>query len=126
MLMLIAASTAMVVMVIILASQMHRRSKYEQITDGDQFLKALNQLLPLAAFPIFFFIFEIPVFIFHLYTTQYSTPNEGMFIATVVFFSLWSTSSGAVVIIHISVARICGRKRKRIKTAVVNVLNTGL
>ena len=126
MLMLIAASTAMVVMVIILASQMHRRSKYEQITDGDQFLKALKQLLPLAAFPIFFFIFEIPVFIFHLYTTQNSTPNEGMFIANVVCFSLWSTSSGAVVIIHISVARICGKKRKRLKTALVNVLNTGL
>ena len=67
---LIATSTAMIVMVIKLASQVCRRSKYEPITDGDQFSKALKQLLPLSAFPVLFFIFEIPVFIFHVYTTQ--------------------------------------------------------
>eukprot|EP00731_Ephydatia_muelleri_P013171 Em0007g481a len=115
MLMLIAVSTAMVAMVIKLASQVCRRSKYEPITDGDQFWKALKQLLPLATFPLMFFIFEIPVFLYHVYTTQHSTPNEGMFIADVVCFPLWSASSGATVIIHISVARICGRKRKHIK-----------
>ena len=115
MLMLIAVSTAMVAMVIKLASQVCRRSKYEPITDGDQFWKALKQLLPLATFPLMFFIFEIPVFLYHVYTTQHSTPNEGMYIANVVCFPLWSASSGATVIIHISVARICGRKRKHIK-----------
>ena len=36
-------------------------------------------------------------------------------------FSLWSTSSGATVIIHISVARICDRKRKRKPTKQANV-----
>ena len=122
MLMLIAASIAMVVMVIKLAGQVSRRSTFEPIADGDQFWKALKQLLPLAAFPLLFFIFEIPVLIFHLYTTQYSTPNEGMFIANVVCFSLWSTASGATVIIHISVAQICDRKRKPIKS--INVSDT--
>ena len=112
MLMLIAASTAMVVMVTKLTSHVCRRYKYEPITDGDQFTKALKQVLPLAAFPILFFIFEIPVFIFHVYTTQHSTPNEGMYIAYVVCFALWSASSGATVIIHMSVVRICGRRRK--------------
>ncbi|KAL5509180.1 hypothetical protein EMCRGX_G004498 [Ephydatia muelleri] len=47
MLMLIAVSTAMVAMVIKLASQVCRRSmQYEPITDGDQFWKVLKQLLP--------------------------------------------------------------------------------
>ena len=116
MFLLIAASTAMVVMVIKLAGHVYRRSKYQRITDGDQFTKALKQLLPLAAFPILFFIFEIPMFLFHVYnyTAQHPIPNEGMIIAHVIFFSLWSTASGATVIIHISVARICDRKRKHI------------
>ena len=119
MLMLITASTAMVVMVIKLASHVYRRYTYEPITDGDQFTEAIKQLLPLATFPMLFFIFEIPVFIFHIYTTQHSTPNEGMFIADVVCFSLWSMASGATVIIHISVTQIhviCGRKRKFINS----------
>ena len=64
MLMLIASSTAMVVMVIKLASHMYRRYKYEPITDGNQFTKALKQLLPLASFPMLFFIF---VFLYHIY-----------------------------------------------------------
>ena len=114
MLLLIAASTAMVVMVIKLASQMRRRSKYEPITEGDQYWKAVKQLLPLATFPILFFIFEIPVLLFHVYTTQHSTPNEGILISGVICFALWSTSSGATVIIHIFVAQMCGRKRKPI------------
>ena len=119
---LIAASTAMVVMVIKLASQVYRRSKYELITDGDQFSNALKQLLPLAIFPLLFFIFEIPVFTFHVYRFYNSTPNEGIVISAYVCVSLWSMASGAKVIIHISVARICGRKRKPIPNQ-INVLN---
>ena len=109
-LVLIASSIAMVVMVIKLANQVcGRRYAYEPITDGDQYWKTLKQLLPLTTFPMFF---EIPVFIFHVYTTQHSTPNEGMFLAAIVSFSLWSMASGATVIVHISVAQICSRKRK--------------
>lgn len=50
MLILIAASIAMVAIVIKLAGQVCRISKYKSITDGDQFTKALKQLLPLANF----------------------------------------------------------------------------
>ena len=82
------------------------------ITNGDQFSNALKQLLPLAIFPLLFFIFEIPVFTFHVYRFHHSTPNEGIVISAYVCVSLWSMASGATVIIHISVARICGRKRK--------------
>ena len=84
MLMLIAASIAMVVMMIKLANQLCRRSKYEPITDSNQFRNALKELLPLAMFPI---IFEILVLLFHVYTSEHSTPNEGLFIANVVSFS---------------------------------------
>ena len=115
--MLIATSMVMVVMVIKLACLVYQRSEYEPITDGDQYWKALKQLLPLAAFPILFFIFEIPVFLYHVYTTQYSTPNEGMLIADGVCLSLWSTASGATLIIHISVAHIRGRKNKSTRLA---------
>ena len=120
MLMLIATSTAMVVMV---TSQVRRRSKYEPITDGDQFTKALKQLLPLAAFPMLFFIFEIPVFILHVYTIQYSAPREGIVISADICLSLWSMASGATVIIHISVVRICGRKRKPKKLHIIDIMH---
>ena len=86
---LLAASTAMVVMVIKLTGKMCLRSKYEPITDGDQFWKALKQLLPLAAFPILFFIFEIPVFTFHIYVTKSSAPNKALEMATGVFLAMW-------------------------------------
>ncbi|KAL5509172.1 hypothetical protein EMCRGX_G004487 [Ephydatia muelleri] len=121
MLMLIAASTAMVVMVTKLTSQVRRRSKYESITDGDQFMKALKQLLPLAAFPMLFFIFEIPVFILHVYTFQYSTPKQGIVISAEICLSLWSMASGATVIFHISVSRICGRKHKPKKLHIIDI-----
>ena len=124
MFMLIAASTAMVVMVLKLASHTYRRYKYEPITDGNQFTKALKQLLPLVAFPILFFIFEIPVFLNHIYTTQHSTPNEGLYIALYMCVSLWTMTSGATVIIHISVARICDRKRKPISSSHSHTLFT--
>ena len=123
MLMLIAASTAMVVMVTKLTSHVCRRYKYEPITDGDQFTKALKQVLPLTAFPVLFFIFEIPVFIFHVYTTQHSTPKEGMYITYVVCFALWSASSGATVLIHMSVVRICSRRRKCKKLHIIDIMH---
>ena len=63
MIILLAASIAMVVMVIKLTGRVCLRSKYEPITDGDQYWKALKQLLPLAAFPIVFLICEVPIFI---------------------------------------------------------------
>lgn len=104
---------AMIVMVIKLATQVCRRSNYEEITGGDQFWKALKQLLPLAAFPMLFAIFEIPVLLFHVYATQRSKPIR--LLAGGVCFSLWGTASGATVLIHISVTQICGKKHKPIK-----------
>ena len=69
MVILLAASLLMVAMVIKLACTVCWRSisNYEPLTDGDQFGKALKQLLPLAAFPMLFFVFVIPVIILDIY-----------------------------------------------------------
>ena len=114
MIFLLAASTAMVVMVIKLTGRVYLRSKYEPITNGDQFWKALKQLLPLAAFPILFLIYEIPIFIFHVYATS-STPNMALEISKSVFISLWSTTSGGTLLVHIFIVRCWtfARNRKR-------------
>ena len=106
MIILLAASTAMVVMVIKLTGIVCFRSKYEPITDGDRFWKALKQLLPLAAFPILFLIFEVPIFSFHVYiATSSMPPNLALEISKSVFFSLWSMTSGGTLLIHIFVMR---------------------
>ena len=105
MIFLLATSTAMVVMVIKLTGRVCLRARYEPITDGDRFWKALKQLLPLAAFPILFFFFEIPVFIFHVYATTSSTPNMALEISKSVFISLWSMTSGGTLLIHIFVVK---------------------
>ena len=102
MLILIMASTAMVVMVIYLVHTMCRRSTYEPITDGDKFWKALKQLLPLASFPILFFVFEIPNFIYHVYLPG-NAPTASM-VAALIFMSQWSMASGITLLVHISVA----------------------
>ena len=108
---LFIASMAMVVMVIKMARRAYWRSRYEPISDDDQFQKALKHLLPLAAFPILFFIFMIPVVIFHIYIAKSSTPVEAQKISTFVFYSLWTMTSGVTLIVHISVARCLARKK---------------
>ena len=102
MLILLTASIAMVVMVIYLAHIMCRRSTYEPITDDDKFWKALKQLLPLASFPILFFVFEIPNFIYHVYLPG-NAPTACM-VAALIFMSQWSMASGITLLVHISVA----------------------
>ena len=75
---LFAASIDMVAVVIKLTYQVCWRVKHERITRGyrDQFQKALKQLLPLAAFPVLFFVLIIPMFVydtFYYFITP--TPN---------------------------------------------------
>ena len=110
---LLAASIAMVVMVIKLTGRVCLISRYEPITDGDQYWKALKQLLPLAAFPIVFLICEIPVFIYHVYAAKSPMPNALLDISQSVFFSLWSTTSGGTLLIHIIVVKCLSLARNR-------------
>ena len=117
---LLAASTAMVVMVIKLTGRVCLRSKYEPITDGDQFWKALKQLLPLAAFPTLFLMLDIPVVIFHVYAAQSSTPNEALQISSIVFLSLWGMASGGTLLIHMCVV-IYWAKRRQCRNCVLPI-----
>ena len=114
MVILFAVSTAMVAMVIQLTYRVCLRRKSEPITDADQFWKALKQLLPLAAFPIVFFVFVIPGLIRGMYLSTNTTVNESALFTVVVCIAMWGMASGASLIIHISVARLyCKNKRKR-------------
>ena len=111
---LLGASAAMMAMVIILTRRACRRLMYEPIIQGGQYRKALQQLLPLAAFPFLFFIFELPVLAFHIQTymhldRSYSTTME---IIDLVFFSLWSMTSGGTLLLHISVVGYLKTRRR--------------
>lgn len=63
MVVLLAASMAMLVTVIVLCrvAMVCSRCQYEPIREGDQYWNVLKQLLPLAAFPMLFFLFEVPL-----------------------------------------------------------------
>ena len=105
---LLVLSITMAVMVTILGGRVYRiRLKYEPINDGDQLSKALKQLLPLAAFPILFLLFIVPVFIYDVYYSFVTPkPNENLVLTAYIFVILWSLTSGLTLIVHISVARV--------------------
>ena len=104
---LFATSTAMVAMAIKLGHKVYWRLKYEEITGGDQFWQALKRLLPLAAFPILFFVFFVAYFIFDVYYSFLTpTPNDILVFFAYLSISLWSLSSGVTLIVHITVVRL--------------------
>ena len=103
---LVAASLVMVVMVIKLVSRVCWRFKYEPIIDGDTYWKALKQLLPLAAFPILFLIFLVPVSVYS-FSAEGPTVNAALRLTAAICFPLWSMASGLTLIIHITVACLC-------------------
>ena len=121
---LFAASVAMAVMVIKLAHKVCRRSVFEPITEGDQYWKALKQLLPLAAFPVLFFVFIIPVVMFD--GAIYKANDQARVLVPTLLIPLWSMASGVTLIIHVSVSLLCThRKRKRLRDVSGNTPDRG-
>ena len=115
MVILLVASIAMIIMLIKLSYRVCWRMKYEPITGGehDQFREALKQLLPLAAFPIFFFIFVIPVLMFDIINAFVtSKPNRELVFTQDIFITFWSLSSGVALIVHICLAQLTAYCRK--------------
>ena len=108
---LLAASIAMVAMGTKLSRTVCSRWKYEAITDRDQYWKAVRQLLPLAAFPMFFFVFIIPMLVFDIFSANNPVPNEALQLCLMIFIALWSITSGVTLMVHISVAMCCSKKR---------------
>ena len=117
---LLASSAAMIIMVVKLTRIVCFRLRYETIDDGDQFWKALKQLLPLAAFPILFFTFQIPMLIYHIYSVYNTAINDAILISITVFVALWTMSSGITLITHIAVARYLARRRDRTNPVVLH------
>ena len=110
-LILLASSFVMIVMVIKLSHRFCRGrkyGKYEEITDFYRVQwAALKQLLPLAAFPVLFFIFIIPFSVFDVYYTFITpTPDYGLVLIAYLSTSLWTMSSGVTLLIHITIVRL--------------------
>ena len=112
MIMLLAASVAMVFVAIKLACKVCLIKSYEPITDGDQFTKALKQLLPLVAFPVLFFMLMIPVLTNDIYDAI-NPDNTTLDAVALVCIPLWSVASGVVLIVHISLARYFSKKKRK-------------
>lgn len=110
MVILLAASVAMVTMLGTIAKLLCRKSKYEALIAGDHFWKVLRHLLPLAAFPILFFICVIPSLIVHIYSMVTTSSNKALEATYLLFISMWSMASGVTLIVHLSVARCLTRK----------------
>lgn len=117
MVILLVASVAMAVVVTKYTLALTCRCRYQPIVDGDQYWKALTQLLPLAAFPTLFFLFLLPEFVYN-FSSELSSLGDGTKLSAAVFISLWGLSSGAMVIIHITVVRFCRRKKHSSSSAV--------
>ena len=125
--MLLVASAAMVVMVIRLRRIYWRlrRNSQPSTAGGDHFRRALSQLLPLAVFPITFFVFIIPVLVYDIYYCFLTpTPDEGLILSDYLFISLWTISSGMAVIVHILMTVLPARCKRFHETASVSRYRT--
>ena len=125
MVLLLATSISMIIMVIKLLGNVSQLHAYEPITDGDQFTKALKQLLPLVVFPILFFIFIIPQLVYDIHVFWSSTQPADQFPPTLIYFvtvfdPMWTLSSGVALLVHISVA-ICLSMKMRNSPSLVQL-----
>ena len=112
MVILLTESTAMIVMVAILAFRM-RHNQLGNRADGDQNWKALRQLLPLSAYPILFCIFTILAFINRVYGAASPAGNHGLSVASALSGAGWSLSTGATLLTHILVVTLCSKRHRR-------------
>lgn len=107
---LLAASVAMIVMVTKLVYRACLRFE-----SGDYvFWKALKQLLPLAAFPILFFVFIIPMLVFDVHVAVIPAPNMALELTVLVCIPMWSFTSGVTVIVHISLTKYFENRKMRV------------
>ena len=106
---LLIVSVAMVVMVVAILCQSR---KYH----NEQNSKALQQLLPLAVYPILFFVFTIPPFVNRLYGTRTNIPHSTAYALSImgaVTVASWSLFTGISLIVHIAVAKLHAYCKKR-------------
>ena len=106
---LLIVSVAMVVMVVAIPCQSR---KYH----NGQNSKALQQLLPLAVYPLLFFVFTIPPFVNRLYGTRTNISHSKAYALSImgaVSVASWSFFTGISLIVHILEAKLHTYCKKR-------------
>ena len=102
-------SIAMVVMGIVLTCRAHQTaesSDHLQILPSNKAHKnALNQMLPLMAYPVIFFVFIVGMFSYRLYNASPRPPNYLLLKATAVLSPGVGLAAGFVLLMHITVAK---------------------
>ena len=120
---------AMIVMVIVVVRRVHGR---RTVLKHDQNWKALKRMLPLAVYPILFLVFIVVPLANRLYgalrvTSESNQMSHNLSIVQAVSKGCWNLSTGVVIIIHVSLARV--RRRSTIvvrnDTAVASYHHSG-
>ena len=120
--MLFAASATMFAVVMKLSRTIcqRRRYSYDTLSEDDQFTKAFKQILPLAAFPVIFFVFVVPYFVYDVYYTFLTpSPNKGLNVLGFIVPPLWSAAAGLTLVVHMAVVRLpvyCRKLRAKRRT----------
>ena len=124
MVLLLIASITMVVIVVILARRWCMVRTIPSAGNQHAHRKALKQMIPLAAYPIVYFAFNVPPFIYRVYrAANVAHHNNGNYvhdvlaILTSVCTAIWSLGAGLTLIAHIIMTDSCpsGKKNKYVK-----------
>ena len=123
MFLLFTCSIAMTLMMCVLQRRLCRRrlDAGGRLCYKDEHWKAFKQLLPLAAYPIVYFIFNILPFIYRVYRAivshHRSAVHDTLEILSAITTSAWCLAAGLTLIVHILMTQlsIFGRKRKYVK-----------
>ena len=110
---LLLDSMAMVVMGTVLTCRAHRNKAHEPLLSLNRAHKsALNQMLPLLAYPVIFFTFIVTMFAYRLYSAKPHPPNYFLLKATAVLSPGAGLVAGCVLVLHIVIAK---RKMRPVK-----------
>ena len=123
MFLLFTCSIAMTLMMCVLQRRLCRRrlDAGGRLCYKDEHWNAFKQLLPLAAYPIVYFIFNILPFIYRVYRAivshHRSAVHDTLAILSAITTSAWCLAAGLTLIVHILMTQlsIFGRKRKYVK-----------
>ena len=110
---LVAASAAMIAIVAKLSFVVCWNYRYEPITEGIQFRRAVKHLLPLTAFPILLIVFMIPGIVYDVNSLWATDLQLPLLLATSIRIPLWSLSTGVTLLVHISVAKCLAKPDTR-------------
>lgn len=99
---LFAASVAMVSLLVVVARRLYKR---RLDPSSSQHRIVLKQLIPLAIYPIIYFLFNIPPFVYRLYravkASHHGHVHDLLAILTATSTSAWCLAAGLTLICHI-------------------------